>query len=757
MLRTRPPVDVGRVKRPGKKGPSKKKEPEPSITKARMQVRVVALAMLVAAVFITLGFRLWYLQVITGEEHTSYAQDTYTREVKIPAQRGVIYDREGEVLANNVPGLNVTVVPNAIPREKVEELAGILEADAEAVLAQYDAALESGNQYSPMLVKENAAREDVMYVSERTEEFKGLVVNNDFVRNYPESSLASHVLGYTGAVTPEELQAGGLYGGLEQDAVVGKGGIELAYEEILRGQPGKKEYTVDALGREVEVRMADGSRFDGREEEIPEEGEPSRITDPVAGKDVALTVDGGLQQTAERELDLAIERAQAEGYTGSGGAVVALDPRNGEVLAMASRPDFDPQLFVGGITGAEEIEQFDYLNSEYANAPFASRAIAGAYPAASTFKVFTGLAGLAFGVITPQTTYTDNGECWSPKGAFGACWQSWRQTYPEEYGNHGTQNYYEALMDSNDKYFYQIADWIWNATDDENWLPDFYEKFGFGSSTGIDLPGETAGRVPTREWQEEAGGTPDDKRWTVSRWVNMTIGQGDLLVSPLQLARGYAAIQNGGTLVTPHVGKEIRDQNGELVEEISPEPAGQIDVNAQDMEDTIEGLRRVTRKGGTSEAAFVDSKLPILGKSGTGEMWGKDPVTWFVGWAENQERPLVVVAMVEGGGLHPDKTSAPVVRHVLEEYAGVEQSPKDPHRTVAGPAPEAPEKGTDVPYAGGRVGETPGSATPSIPAAPVVTPEDYTSPGYAPPVSSDPAYYSTPPADPAVYPAASSY
>jgi penicillin-binding protein 2 len=695
VLRTRPPVDVGRVKRPGKKGPSRRKEPEPSITKARMQVRVVALAMVVAAVFSVLGFRLWYLQVITGQEHTSYAQNTHTREVKIPAQRGVIYDRDGEVLANNVPGLNVTIVPNAIPREKVEELAGILEADEEAVLAQYDAALQSGNQYSPMLIKENASREDVMYVSERTEEFKGLVVNDDYVRNYPENSLASHLLGYTGAVTPEELEAGGIYGGLLNDAVVGKGGVELAYEDVLRGEPGRKEYNVDALGREVEVRTADGRRFDGRDEEIPEQGEPARITDPVPGKDVMLTVDMKLQNTVEEELDAAISRAQANGFPGSGGSIIALDPRNGEIIAMASRPTFDPQLFVGGITGAEEIEEFQYLNSEYANAPFANRAIAGAYPAASTFKVFTGMAGLVFGVIDATTTVTDTGECWRPRGSVGGCWQGWRENSPkyDVLGPHGTQNYAEALGDSNNKFFYQVADWIWNRTDDENWLPKFYERFGFGAPTGTDLPGEAAGRIPTREWQQEAGGTPDDKLWTVGRWVNLSIGQGDLLVTPMQLVRGYAAIHNGGTLVTPHVGREIRDQNGELVEEIAPGPGEKVDIDPAFLENTIQGMRMVTAEKGTAENSFKGSELPIIGKTGTGEMTGGKFVNWFAGWAENQERPLVVLTMIEGGGAFEqgsEVTSAPAARHVIEAYYGVEQSPKDPYRT-AGPAPENPE------------------------------------------------------------------
>jgi penicillin-binding protein 2 len=301
----RSPVRVGRVERPGRKKDGKKKEAEPTITRARMQVRVVGLAVLVAVFFVVLAFRLWYLQVLTEEENTAIAQNTQTRSVKIPAQRGVIYDRNGEVLANNVPGLSVTIIPNAIPREKVEELADLLHANKDAVLARYDAARESGDQYSPMLLKENASREDVMYVSERTEEYDGLVVSDDYIRNYPNGELASHVLGYTGAITEEELEQG-TFKGMANDSVVGKGGVELSYEEILRGEPGKKEYNVDALGRQVALRKADGRRYDGGDEEIPERGQPARITDPAPGKDVSLTLDMDLQETAEKELDAAL-------------------------------------------------------------------------------------------------------------------------------------------------------------------------------------------------------------------------------------------------------------------------------------------------------------------------------------------------------------------------------------------------------------------------------------------------------------------
>src|SRR5215211_4910229 len=216
------------------------------MTKGNMQVRVVSLAIVVAVIFVVLAARLWQLQVLTGNDYTLSARHTQTREVKDPAQRGVIYDRDGEVLANNVPGLNVTVVPDEISREKVQELAEILGADKEAVLESYDAAFELGNEYGPMLVKENANRDDVTYISERTEEFSGVAVNDDYVRNYPKGDVAAHILGYTGAITQEELKLD-TFKGLSNDSVVGKSGVELYYEELLRGEAGKKVYNVDAL------------------------------------------------------------------------------------------------------------------------------------------------------------------------------------------------------------------------------------------------------------------------------------------------------------------------------------------------------------------------------------------------------------------------------------------------------------------------------------------------------------------------------
>jgi penicillin-binding protein 2 len=687
------------VREEKKARPAKKRPDTPPLTKGNMQVRVVTLAVVVAVVFIVLAARLWYLQILTGTEYSVAAQATQTLEVKDPAQRGVIRDRDGQVLANNVPGLNVTVTPSNISREKVEQLAKILGADPKTVLESYDSAYDWGTQYSPMLVKENADYDGVTYVMERTEEFPGVVVNDDYVRNYPAGDTAAHILGYTGAITQQELKLN-TFKGLANDSVVGKSGVELYYERVLRGEAGEKVYKVDALGRIV----PDGSRIDSLGRFVDENGEPmavdpskelpDRVKDPVAGDDLNLTIDLDLQRVAEDELDAAIERARGAGYAATGGAVVAIDPRNGEILALASRPNFDPQLFVGGISGTGEMRTFEYLNSEAANYPFTDRAITGGQPAASTFKPFTGLAGLAIGVIDAYTTVTDTGECWQPTGSDWGCWQSWRENSPNYayLGPHGTQNFVEAIKDSNDKFFYQVADWIWQATDDQNWLPHFYERFGFGHLTGIDLSGETAGRVPTRAGEKElyaAMGKPEEAYWSVGDWVNLSIGQGDLLVSPVQLARAYSAIYNGGTLVTPHVGGEIV-QDGKVVKEISPEPDGHLDIPDYHFQQVAEGMRGVTSDGGTAESVFKGSELAVAGKSGTGET-PKGFVNWFVGWADNQEQPMIVVAMIENGGAFQtgsEMTAGPAVRHILEASYGVKQSPEDPHPTYTKPLAE---------------------------------------------------------------------
>jgi penicillin-binding protein 2 len=701
--------------------PAKKREETPPMTKGNMQVRVVSLAVLLAVVFLILGARLWYLQVLTGEDYTLEAQATQTSEVKIPAQRGVIYDRDGEILANNTPGLNVTVIPDEMStqygdrsREKVKELAEIVGADAQAVLERYDSALYVGDRYSPILVKENAGRDAVTYVSERTEEFPGVSVNEDWVRSYPEGSLASHILGYTGAVTQEELDQKS-FKGLPNDSVVGKSGVEYYYEELLRGEAGWNKYDVDAYGRIV----PENARVDSYGQFVDESGRPiemnasEELPDHVKpsepGNNLTLTVDLDLQRVVEKELDAAIARTQEEGYAGRGGAVVAMDPRNGEVLALASRPDFDPQLFVGGISGAAELRTFEYLNDERANYPFTNRAIVGGQPGASTFKIFTGLAGMAAGVIDAYTTVTDTAvmddeACWKPSSvSVSPCYRSWRQNSPnyEYLGNHGTQNFSEAIADSNDIFFYQVADWIWNDTGDKDWLPHYYERWGFGRLTGIDISGETEGRVPTEASTRElanAIGNPEGAYWSVGDWINLSIGQGDLLVSPIQMARAYSALYNGGTLVTPHVGKEVKDQSGKVVEEISPEPAGRVQTNQYQIDTVIQGLRGVTAEKGTAETIFKGSDLPTIGKSGTGELPTGDYVNWFAGWTEGQEEPLVVVTMIEGGGAFQEgseMTAGPAVRHILEAYYGVEQSPEDPHPTGTPPIEEPTAQAPD--------------------------------------------------------------
>ncbi|MDN5696979.1 MAG: hypothetical protein L0G70_03260, partial [Rubrobacter sp.] len=315
-------------------------------------MRVAVLGVLVAILFVVLVARLWQLQVISGEDYSLSAQQTYTREVQIPAQRGVIYDRDGEVLVNNVAGINVTVEPAKIQRGKLRELAGILEAEESEVLERYDAAMAAGASHSPVLVRENAASEAVTYISERTGEFPGVSVDDDYVRNYPLEDTAAHVLGYTGAVSQEELAASG--GELANDAIVGKSGVELVYEELLRGEPGQRVYNVDAQGRVVNNEQQVAS------EQEREQIEASSVTEePEPGRDLHLALDLDLQRSVEEELRRAIESGRQQGYNTTGGATVALDPRTGEVLATASQPGFEPQLFVGGVSGAGELAEYE--------------------------------------------------------------------------------------------------------------------------------------------------------------------------------------------------------------------------------------------------------------------------------------------------------------------------------------------------------------------------------------------------------------
>jgi penicillin-binding protein 2 len=693
--------------------PAKKRVETPPMTKGNMQVRVVTMAVLIAAVFVVLGARLWYLQVLTGQDYTLAARATQHTDIKIPAQRGVIYDRNGKVLANNVPGLNVTVIPNEISRDKVKKLCAAVGAETESVLARYDAAIVSGSQYSPILVKENASRDAVTYVSERTGEFKGVAVNDDWVRSYPDGRLAAHVLGYTGAVTQDELKQS-TFKGMDADSVVGKSGVELSYEEQLRGKAGRRTYNVDALGRIV----PEGSRVDSMGRFVDEDGDPinvnpsqelpDHVTEPVPGNNLTLTIDVDLQKVAEKELDAALKRTRESGYEGRGGAVVAINPENGEIMALASRPDFDPQLFVGGISGDEELKKYNYLMSDRANYPFTDRALVGGQPGASTFKIFTGLAGMAAGVIDATTIVNDNrvlnsAGCWVPSSVtVSPCYRSWRQNSPnyQYLGNHGPQNFSEAIADSNDIFFYQVADWIWNQTRDKDWLPHYYERWGFGQLTGVDLGGETSGRIPTEQGEKDLykalHGSEDGAYWSVGDWINLAIGQGDLLVSPMQMAVAYSALYNGGTLVTPHVGKKVTDQDGKTIEEISPGPKGQVETNQYQIGTVVKGLEGVTAKKGTAEPVFVGSKLPTLGKSGTGELPTGDFVNWFVGWTEGEaDKPLVVVTMIEGGGAFEEgseMTAGPAVRHILESYYGVEQSKKDPHPTGTLPIGVKPEK-----------------------------------------------------------------
>jgi penicillin-binding protein 2 len=438
--------------------------------------------------------------------------------------------------------------------------------------------------------------------------------------------------------------------------VVGKSGVEYYYEELLSGEAGWNEYDVDAYGRIV----PEGARVDSYGQFVDESGKPIEINasqelpDHVKpsepGNNLTLTVDLDLQRVVEKELDAAIERTREEGYAGRGGAVVAMDPRNGEVLALASRPDFDPQLFVGGISGSEELRTFEYLTSKRSGDPFTNRAIVGGQPGASTFKIFTGLAGMAAGVIDAYTIVDDkaamNSEgCWTPSStSVSPCYRSWRQNSPnyEYLGDHGPQNFTQAIADSNDIFFYQVADWIWNQTGDKDWLPKYYEKWGFGELTGIDISGETEGRIPTEQGEKELyealHGTSEGAYWSVGDWDQPLHRPGGPAGLPDPDGPRVLSLYNGGTSSPRTSAWRSRTRAARWSRRSRPsQRAGWRDPGPD--RHVVAGFRGVTAKKGHRGDDLQGFGYSHHRQERHGRAPDGDFVNWFAGWTEGRSSP----------------------------------------------------------------------------------------------------------------------
>jgi penicillin-binding protein 2 len=655
----------------------------------RGRLRLVVMQVVVLTLVATLLGRLWFMQVFEGEAYSAAASANRVREVVEPAPRGEVFDAMGTALVGNRTALVVSVDRSALLREPgrgadvLDRLGRVLEVAPDDIRQQITPCgggvvqpCWRGSPYQPVPVKEYAATDRagllrVLAIEEHAEDFPGVEAQFAAVREYPSADrrLAGHLLGYLGPISPAELELEE-YAGVQPDALVGRAGVEATYDEQLRGRNGVEQLLVDHVGNVT------GSRGS---------------VDPVPGDKLVLSIHAGVQQVAEQALEQAIARARSmtvrnsrEPLEADSGSVVVLDPKTGRVLALASYPSYDPSVFIGGASPAEYAELVD----EGRGAPLVFRAIQGAYAPASTFKVVSVTGAVESGHYPLRGRYP----C---PGVYERTGQRNFDSAPL-----GTIDLRTALVKSCDTIFYKFAY--------EQWLRDggnrpvaepadhmiaMAKSFGLGEQTGIDLPSERRGTIADREflqrrWEQqkdnfcEGAVNPerpperrranrefceDGHRFRGGDATNFSIGQGDTLVTPLQLATVYAAFANGGKVLRPTVGRALLSADGGRVTEIEPEVRSTVPVSPEVLAYVKEALRGVTEPGGTASGAFAGLPLAVAGKTGTGEVANKQDTSWFASFAPADDPDLVVVGVVSQGGTG-GTVAAPMVRDV---YAGI--------------------------------------------------------------------------------------
>ena len=569
------------------------------------------------------------------DDYLRMAEDNRSRAVRIAAERGVIYDRNGSIMVQNRASLMLVTGSDHRPSKKIlASLARLLKIplpDMEERLRR------EGKKpgFLPVVLAEDVPLSIATYIREHQSAYPGVVLETRAVRDYPYLRTAAHIVGYTGEVSDAELKQPRLQGRALGDEV-GKNGIEFANEAYLSGVNGARWFEVDASGRLL-----------GR----------LRTKEPVAGKNVVLTLDLRAQRAAEEALAQATVDAHHQKYPrAKSGAAIVLDVNTGEVIAAASLPTYDPAAFVGGLSTAE----WKILNSKGSEYPLQNRAIMSSFAPGSTFKPFVALAALREGLATPRTTVLCTGR-WTK---FGTRWKKfcWKRS------GHGRVSLVQALAVSCDSYFYELG-WKLSRKAGER-LQSWVRTFGFGDPTGVDIPSESRGRVPDtawkRAWNERRN--PSNKAWVPGDTVNMAIGQGDLLVSPLQLAVAYASLANGGTVYRPYVGKRVVDQDGTILVETRPKIVSQLVFPPAQLAAVRRGLERVVTEG-TAKAAFAGFPMPVAGKTGTSQVFGKDDYSWFAAYAPADKPKHAVVVVVEQGG-HGGSVAAPAARQILGRIAG---------------------------------------------------------------------------------------
>lgn len=591
--------------------------------------RLDLLGLIVVFVFVALVARLGYLQVVQGQYYSRLADGNRIKLIPVMAPRGTFYDRNGVPLVSNRPGFTVTLVPisGPIPEEVITRLAGILGmnvADIKAKIAQ-----QSG-PFEPIRVKTDIGPDIVTRIEERRQELPGVVIEIQPIRNYPNKDLAAHVFGYVSEINDVELEKRKAEGYRPGD-IIGKFGLEKVYDKEIRGADGGGQVEVDVNGRPIQVL--------GKKE-------------PVPGNNLQLTIDYRVQKATEEAIDdqLKYLQTKTEFTNAKGAAAVVMNPKTGEILAMVSRPAFNPNLFAGGIS----TKDWKLINDNPFH-PMDNKAISGEYPPGSTFKIVTGTAALELGKVTPEEKIFDAGTHWIiPKGnaqgeALG--WISFK----------------EALSKSDNVYFYEMG----NRLGIDN-LEKYARMYGMGALTGINLPGESDGLVANRVYKEKVY----KEDWYLSETFDAAIGQGFQLATPLQMAVLVSQVANGGHRYRPYLVSKMLAPGGGAVKTFAPEEVGNIKISERTLGLIREGLRDVAHEGGTAAYFFTGFPIPIAGKTGTAENSHGNDHGWFVAYAPYDDPRVVVVVIIEQGGFGAT-AAAPVARLILEAAFNLNQKPDE--------------------------------------------------------------------------------
>jgi penicillin-binding protein 2 len=642
----------------------------------RFQIRIIICGLVICSVFAVLILRLYQLQIIQGDVFRLWADRNRFRLVSLDASRGIVYDRQGNILVRNVPRFSVTLIPAYLPDDPAEEEAVFQKlgewlslmatrADTQAVAQELglpvgdlaDMDIRSIQErvdevqvfapYRPLVLKHNVDRDTIFEIEEAHLDLPGVLVETEPIRKYPYAELISHLMGYIGPIPAGQVEAYEAEGYNVNEDEVGLIGVEAAFEKLLRGQKGEKYIEVDVAGREVRTVSEDP---------------------PEPGRSLQLTLDVALQEAMTQALQQGMEEAGAEI-----GVTIALNPQTGEILGMVSLPAYDNNLFSGGISAA------DYLKlSQDPRHPLINHAISGRHPPGSTFKIIPASAALQEGVITRNTWVNCQGTMWLPDQRFpddpelGQTFYCWIHKLGR---GHGNVNIITGIGHSCDIFFY----WLGGGYLDEfeglglDRLVQYAHLFGLGERSGIDLPGENPGLVPTAKWKR----LNYSERWLTGDTYNMSIGQGAVLATPLQMVNATAVVANGGTLYRPQILYQVLDDDGGIVQDFAPDVIRRLPIDPAHLATVAEGMEGAVAWG-SAPAAYLDT-VRVAGKTGTAEFFDPDippddegnlPThAWFTAFAPVEDPTIALVVFLYNGG-EGTTMAVPIAAEILRHYFG---------------------------------------------------------------------------------------